>query len=85
VLTPSKKQALTWGLQRWQCDAYVRTEEFRNHGPRAPTTWVLVNGRDKIPKSVIDARTDKEGHPIYITRAYYEDSIRTLDRLLGCL
>ena len=52
---------------------------------RAPTTWVLVNGRDKIPKSAIEAGTDKEGHPNYITRAYYEDSMRTLDRLLGCL
>ena len=53
-----------WGLQGWQRDAYVRTEEFRNHGPRAPTTWVLVDGRDKIPKSAIEAGTDKDGHPI---------------------
>jgi len=83
-LTLSKKQALTWGLQRWQRDAYVRTEEFRNHGPRAPITWVLVDGRDKIPKSAIEAGKDKSDHPIYITRAYYEDSIRTFDRLLGC-
>ena len=76
-LPSSKKQALTWGLQRWQRDAYVRTEEFRNHGPRAPTTWVLVDGRDNIPKSAIEAGKDKDGHPTYIARAYYEDSIRT--------
>ena len=81
---PSKKQALTWGLQRWQRDAYVRTEEFRNHGPRAPTTWVLVDGRDKIPNSAIEAGKDKGGHPTYIARAYYENSIRTFGRLLGC-
>jgi hypothetical protein len=77
----SKKQALTWGLQRWQRDAYVRTEEFRNHGPRAPTTWVLVDGRDKFPQSAIEAGKDKDGHPIYIARAYYEDGIRTFDQL----
>ncbi|KAI0277392.1 hypothetical protein BGY98DRAFT_1187206 [Russula aff. rugulosa BPL654] len=70
-----EKQALTWGLQRWQRDAYVRTEEFRNHGPRAPTTWVLVDGRDNIPKSAIEAGKDKDGHPMYFARVYYEDSI----------
>jgi hypothetical protein len=73
--TEEEKQALTWGLQRWQRDAYVRTEEFRNHGPRAPTTWVLVDGRDKIPKSAIEAGKDKDDHPIYFARVYYEDSI----------
>ena len=80
-LPSSKKQALTWGLQRWQRDAYVRTEEFCNHGPRAPTTWVLVDGRDKIPKSAIEAGKDKNGHPNYFARAYYEDSIGTFGRL----
>jgi hypothetical protein len=80
-LPSSKKQALTWGLQRWLRDAYVRTEEFYNHGPRAPTTWVLVDGRDKIPKSAIEAGKDKDDHPIYFARAYYEDSIGTSGRL----
>jgi hypothetical protein len=71
-----EKQALTWGVQDWHKDSYARTEEFRNHGPRAPTTWVLVDGRDKIPNSAIEAGKDKDGHPIYIARAYYEDSIQ---------
>jgi hypothetical protein len=71
----SKRQALTWGLQRWQRDAYVRTEEFLNHGPRAPTTWVLVDGRDNIPTSAIEAGKDKDGHPMYFARVYHEDSI----------
>ena len=79
-LPSSKKQALTWGLQRWLRDAYVRTEEFRNHGPRAPTTWVLVDGPDKIPKSAIEAGKDKDGHPVYFARVYYEDSIGTVGR-----
>ena len=82
-LPPSKERALTWGLLGWQRDAYIRTEEFRNHGPRAPMTWVLVDGRDKIPKSAIEAGKDKDGHPIYIARAYYENSIRTFDQLMG--
>lgn len=76
----------TWGLQGWHKNSYARTEEFRNHGPRAPTTWVLVDGRDKIPKSAIEVGRDKDNHPIYIARAYYEDSFRTFfDLLLGCL
>ena len=74
---------LTWGLQRWQRDAYVRTEEFRNHGPCAPTTWVLVDGRDNIPSSAIEAGKDKDGHPIFVARAYHEDSIRTFERIFG--
>ena len=72
-----KKQALTWGAQGWQTDAYARTQEIRNHGPRAPTTWVLVEGREKIPPSAIEAGRDKDNHPIYIARAYFEDSLRT--------
>jgi hypothetical protein len=64
-------------VQGWHQDSVARTEEFRNHGPRAPATWVLVDGRDKIPNSALEAGKDKDGHPIYIARAYYEDSIRT--------
>jgi len=74
--TEEEKQALTWGVQGWHQDSRARTEEFRNHGPRAPTTWVLVDGRDKIPNSALEAGRDKDGHPIYIARAYYEDSIQ---------
>jgi hypothetical protein len=70
-----------WGLQSWQRDAYARTEEFRNHGPRAPTTWVLVDGRDKIPNSAIEAGKDRDGNPIYIARVYYEDSLSMFSRL----
>jgi len=71
-----EKQALTWGVQGWHQDSVARTEEFRNHGPRAPATWVLVDGRDKIPNSALEAGKDKDGHPIYIARAYYEDTIQ---------
>jgi len=67
-------------VQGWHQDSRARTEEFRNHGPRSPTTWVLVDGRDKIPNSALEAGRDKDGHPIYIARAYYEDSVRTFDR-----
>ena len=59
----------------------MRTEEFRNHGPRAPTTWVLVDGRDNIPKSAIEAGKDKDGHPMYFARVYYEDSIGMFAKL----
>ncbi len=44
-------------------------------------TWVPVDGRDKIPSSAIEAGKDKDGHPIYIARAYYNGGIRTFDQL----
>jgi hypothetical protein len=82
-LARKKKRDLTLGVQDWHKDSYSRTEEFRNHGPRAPTTWVLVDGRDKIPKSALEVGRDKDGHPIYIARAYYENSLRTFFFFLG--
>jgi hypothetical protein len=74
--TEDEKQALTWGAQGWQRDAHARTEEFRNHGPRDVTSWVLVEGRTKIPRSALQAGKDKDGNPIYIARVYFEDSIQ---------
>ncbi|KAH9998469.1 hypothetical protein BJV74DRAFT_824671 [Russula compacta] len=74
--TEEEKQALTWGLQGWLREAHARTEEFRNHGPRGPTTWVLVEGRESIPRSAVEAGRDKDNHPIYIARAYYEDGLQ---------
>jgi hypothetical protein len=74
-----KKQELTWGAQSWQTDAYARTEEFRNHGPRGPTSWVLVEGREKIPRSALEAGKDKDGNSIYIARAFFEGGTRTFD------
>jgi len=70
--TEEEKQELTWGAQSWQTDAYARTEEFRNHGPRSPTSWVLVEGREKIPRSALEAGKDKDGNSIYIARAFFE-------------
>jgi len=73
--TQEEEQALTWGLQTWLREAQARTEEFRRHGPRAPATWVLVEGRENIPRSALEAGRDRDGNPIYIARAYYEDGL----------
>ena len=80
-LPSSKKQALTFGAREWLQGAHERTEEFRNHGLRGPMSWVLVEGRDKIPRSALQAGKDKDGNPIYIARAYLEDSLRTFGGL----
>ncbi len=72
-----KKEALTWGAQGWAKDSQATTEEFRNHGPRAPATWVLVEGRDNIPSSAFVAGNDKDGNKIYVARAYFEHGLRT--------
>ncbi|KAH9978677.1 hypothetical protein BGW80DRAFT_1442655 [Lactifluus volemus] len=70
-----EQQALVWGLQGWLRESQARTEEFRKHGPRAPTTWVLVEGRESIPRGAIEAGRDKDNNPIYIARAYFEDGL----------
>ncbi|KAI9509429.1 hypothetical protein F5148DRAFT_1298870 [Russula earlei] len=73
--TEEEKQSLTWSLQGWLRDAQARTEEFRKHGPRAPTTWVLVEGRENIPSQAIEAGRDKDNNPIYVARAFYEGGL----------
>ncbi|KAI0266731.1 carbohydrate-binding module family 12 protein [Gloeopeniophorella convolvens] len=70
------KQALTWGLQSWLRDAQARTEEFRRHGPRAPATWLLVEGRDKLPRGAFEVGRDRDGNPIYAARAFFEDGLQ---------
>lgn len=79
-LLEKKKDALTWGAQGWAKDSQAKTEEFRRHGPRAAATWVMVDGRDNIPKSALVAGKDKENNPIFIARAFFEHSVRTFDR-----
>jgi hypothetical protein len=77
----TKKDALTWGTQQWAKDSQAKTEEFRNHGPRGTAvTWVLVEGRDKIPKTALVAGKDKDNHPLYVCRAFFEHGTRTFYR-----
>jgi len=50
-LTSLQKTSFHVGLQRWQRDAYVRTEEFRNQRTSCSTIWVLVDGREQDSQS----------------------------------
>jgi len=70
-LSEDEKDALIWGVQGWVKDSQAKTEEFRKHGPRAPYTWVLVEGRDNIPKSALVAGKDQNNSPIFIARAFF--------------
>ncbi|KAH9054271.1 hypothetical protein EDB87DRAFT_1702709 [Lactarius vividus] len=70
------KEALAWGVQGWAKESQAKTEEFRNHGPRAPATWVLVEGRDNIPPSALVAGNDKDGNKIYVARAFFEHGLQ---------
>ncbi|KAI0298523.1 hypothetical protein BC826DRAFT_906993 [Russula brevipes] len=74
--TEEEKQALTWGVQGWARDSQARTEEHRAHGPRSPTTWVLVEGRERIPSSAIEVGRDRDDNPIYVSRCYYEGGLQ---------
>jgi len=69
-----EKKAQVWGLQNWLKDAQDRTEEFYRHGPKAPTTWVLVHGKN-IPKGAIIGG-EEDGQPIYVARAFHEGSVQ---------
>ncbi|KAI0321187.1 hypothetical protein OF83DRAFT_1161971 [Amylostereum chailletii] len=73
-----QEKALTWGLQSWLRDAQARTDQFRREGPRAPATWVLVNGPITTPpQGALIAGRSKDGSPLYVARAFHEGSIRT--------
>ncbi|ETW80945.1 carbohydrate-binding module family 12 protein [Heterobasidion irregulare TC 32-1] len=69
-----EKKALTWELQNWLRDAQTRTDDFRAHGPRGPTTWVLTEGHN-IPDGAIVGGTDN-GSPLYIARAFVEGGLQ---------
>jgi hypothetical protein len=71
-----EQEALTWGAQGWAKDSQAKTEEFRKHGPRLPATWVLVEGRDKIPKAALVVGKDKDGYSIFVARAYFEHGLQ---------
>lgn len=57
----------------WLQNARRYTDEFNRNGPRAPTTWVLVSGRD-IPREAIEAGREGD-NVLYIARAYVEDGL----------
>ena len=69
-----QKKALTWELQNWLRDAQTRTDDFRAHGPRGPTTWVLTEGHN-IPDGAIVGGSDN-GSPLYIARALIEGGLQ---------
>ncbi|THH20807.1 hypothetical protein EW146_g637 [Bondarzewia mesenterica] len=69
-----EKKALTWDLQSWLRDAQQRTDAFRQHGPRGPTTWVLTEGNN-IPQGAIQGGHE-HGQPLYIARAFVEGGIQ---------
>jgi hypothetical protein len=71
-----EKDALAWGAQGWAKDSQAKTEEVRKHGPRAPTTWVLVEGRDKIPPSAYSVGNDKDNHPVFVARAFIDHGLQ---------
>ena len=77
ITSQKKKDALTWGAQRWAKDSQAKTEEFRNHGPRAAASWTLVEGRDKIPQSALVVGKDKDNNEIFAARVFFEHSLRT--------
>lgn len=69
-----QKKAQTWGLQNWIQDARARTEVFYREGPKGPTTWVLVEGKN-IPDGAITGG-EEEGEPQYICRAFFEGGVQ---------
>ncbi|KAF9649654.1 hypothetical protein BDM02DRAFT_3113500 [Thelephora ganbajun] len=63
----------SFSRERWLQDSRQRTDEFNRTGPCAPTTWVLVSGRE-IPGNAIEAGKEHD-NALYIARAYVEDGL----------
>jgi len=74
--TVEEEKSYTWGLQAWLREAHQRTDSFRNKGPSAPTTWILVERREDIPSQALDVGRDREGNVINISRVFYEDGLQ---------
>ncbi|KAI0093201.1 carbohydrate-binding module family 12 protein [Irpex rosettiformis] len=69
-----EKKAQAWGLQNWLKDAQSRTQDFHQHGPRGPVTWVLVQGNN-FPANPYPGG-EEDGRTLYIARAFHEGSIQ---------
>ncbi|CAE6412600.1 unnamed protein product [Rhizoctonia solani] len=69
-----EKKALAWGLQNWLTDAQRRAQEFHQHGPRGPVTWVLTQG-NRIPQGAFVAGQESDGTPLYFGRTFFEGGI----------
>ncbi|CAL1707879.1 unnamed protein product [Somion occarium] len=69
-----EKKANIWALQSWLKEARARTDDFYRNGPRAPTTWILVEGKN-IPQGALPGG-EENGQPLYICRAFHEGSLQ---------
>ncbi|KAJ1305803.1 hypothetical protein OPQ81_010533 [Rhizoctonia solani] len=69
-----EKKALAWGLQNWVTDAQRRAQEFHQHGPRGPVTWLLTKG-PRIPQGAFVAGQESDGTPLYVGRTFFEGGI----------
>lgn len=78
---PNQKKAHAWGLQSWLKNAQMRTQEFYEHGPRGPVTWVLVHGKD-FPRDPFPGG-EENGETLYICRGFHDVSLRPTIQLYG--
>ncbi|CAE7086401.1 unnamed protein product [Rhizoctonia solani] len=69
-----EKKALAWGLQNWVTDAQRRAQEFHQHGPRGPVTWLLTKG-NRIPQGAFVAGHESDGTPLYFGRTFFEGGV----------
>ncbi|GJE92257.1 carbohydrate-binding module family 12 protein [Phanerochaete sordida] len=69
-----QKKAAVWALQGWLKEAQARTADFYEHGPRGPTTWLLVHGKN-FPQNMIPGG-EENGEPLYICRGFHDGSIQ---------
>jgi len=70
-----EKKAHVWGLQNWLHEAEARTQAFYNNGPSGPTTWLLMNEGDNIPRGAIPGG-EQDGKTLFICRGFYEGSLQ---------
>ncbi|MCV2423748.1 DUF3421 domain-containing protein, partial [Paucibacter sp. DJ4R-1] len=68
------KKALAWGLQNWVTDAQRRAQEYHQHGPRGPVTWLLTKG-PRIPQGAFVAGQESDGTPLYVGRTFFEGGV----------
>ncbi|KAI8825758.1 uncharacterized protein EV422DRAFT_600244 [Fimicolochytrium jonesii] len=68
-----------WGYSNWEQDARRRQGEYleaiKNNAPLPPVCWVLTNG-NSIPAGALKGGQEANGTPLYIARAFHENSVQ---------
>ncbi|KAI8827136.1 uncharacterized protein EV422DRAFT_512791 [Fimicolochytrium jonesii] len=73
------KAEQNWGASNFEADAIRRQGQYleavKNNSPLPPVNWVLTDGAN-IPQGALQGGQEADGTPLYIARAFHENSVQ---------